>query len=386
VVLRQHAADHHSPLAQTWADLLEAWLCIAGADGHAQPLPQLQRAQPVQLLLAQDKLRRALNHIAAQGGGYLTFATPHILQPLCAHALAAGILPGAASMLVRAWRLAPPPDAGDNWPWPVRVRTFGGFELRIDGEPLRSQGKSKHRQLDILKLIAAHAPGSVTLDRAAELLWPDADGDTARHALETTLSRLRATLGAGCILLEQGSLSLAPQQCWSDTAALERLLPRLQTLTQEWAAGEDSAAHETALLMAATQALSLYRGELLTGDSAPWLLARRELWRGKLARILGDAGRQLARAGRTAAAAQLLERALEADQCCKALSVDLMRIHLDGARFEEGLAAYRRYQRVALGTLGAPVAPEIEALAQQLMAGAAGPVQYAGQAGPQRAT
>jgi ATP/maltotriose-dependent transcriptional regulator MalT/DNA-binding SARP family transcriptional activator len=393
-VLRRHAVDYRSPLAQTWADLLEAWLFIAGADGHAQPLAQLQRAQPVQLLLAQDKLRRALNHVAAQGGGYLTFATPHILQPLCAHALAAGILPGAACMLVRAWRLAPPPDAGDNWPWPVQVRTFGGFELRIAGEPLRSQGKSKHRQLDILKLVAAHAPGSVTLERAAELLWPDADGDTARHALETTLSRLRATIGAGSILLEQGVLSLAPQQCWSDTAALEQLLPRLQELTRAWGADAGAGANaplETALLMAATQALSLYRGELLAGDSAPWLLARRELWRGKLARTLGDAGRQLAQAGRTAAAVQLLERALEADQCCKALNADLMRIHLDGARFEEGLAAYRRYQRVALSTLGAPVAPEIEALAQQLIAGAvaaarSGPAQHAVQAGPKRAT
>ncbi|RFP12023.1 MULTISPECIES: BTAD domain-containing putative transcriptional regulator [unclassified Duganella] len=390
VVLRQHARDYSSPLAATLADLLEAWLFITGADGKAQALQQLQRAHPAQLLLAQDKLRRALNHIASQGGGYLTFATPHLLQPLCAHALAAGIIPAAANMLVRAWRLTPPEDAGDNWPWPVQVRSFGGFELRIAGEPLRSQGKSKHRQLDILKLIAAHAPSSISLERAAELLWPDADGDTARHALETTLSRLRATVGAGCIVLEQGTLSLAPQQCWSDTSALDRLLPRLQTLTQEWAATSDAApaSHEAALLATAAQVLSLYRGELLVGESAPWLLARRELWRGKLARVLGDAGRQLAHAGNTAAATQLLERALEADQYCKALSADLMRIHLDDAAFEAGLSVYRRYQRMALSALGAPVAPEIEALAQQLLAGAAqsGPAHFAGKAGPTRTT
>lgn len=387
-VLRRHAADYNSPLAATWADLLEAWLLITGAGGKAQPLQQLQRTQPAQLLLAQEKLRRALYHFASQGS-YLTFATPHILQPLCAHALAAGLVPDAANALIRAWRLAPPEDAGDHWPWPVQVRVFGGFELRIDGEPLRSQGKSKHRQLDILKLIAAHAPASISLDRAAELLWPDADGDTARHALETTLSRLRTTVGAGSIVLEQGALSLAPQRCWSDTAALDRLLARLQTLMQERsAAGDAAASHEAPLLAAATQALSLYRGELLHGESAPWLLARRELWRGKLARALGEAGRQLARAGNTAAAAQLLERALEADPYCKALSTDLMRIHLDDASFEEGLAVYRRYQRMALSALGAPVAPEIEALAQQLMTCAAqsSPAHHAGQAGSKRAT
>ncbi|MBJ7310552.1 bacterial transcriptional activator domain-containing protein [Rugamonas sp. CCM 8940] len=128
-----------------------------------------------------------------------------------------------------------------------------------------------------------------------------------------------------------------------------------------------------AVTAAAGRVMALYRGELLAGDSASWLLTRREYWRARVARALGLAGRALAQAGRPAAAAQLLERALEADPYCKALSSSLMHLHLDSGHYEEGLAAYRRYQRIALGALGTPVAADIEALAQQLLAGASRP-------------
>ncbi|WGG51242.1 BTAD domain-containing putative transcriptional regulator [Rugamonas sp. DEMB1] len=445
--LRTLAEAGDSPLARRHADLLEAWLSLCDAAGEAlAPGALRQTLTAAQLRRAHDCLGRALAAVLAEGGGYLSFATPHILRPLCVQALAAGIAVEQAGALIRTYRLAPPAEAGDNWPWPLRLRCFGGFELRLDDAPLPSQGKSKHRQLDLLKLLAAHAPASVALERAAELLWPDAEGDGARKALETTLSRLRATVGAAGVLLEQGLLSLAPQHCWCDTAALEQALARLQALGGDgqrqaapgWqrrrqksgaagagtgtgmattalattaaatggesmprtAAANAACATEAAVLAgragmavvavpepataaeqndwldavaaAAGRVMALYRGELLAGDGASWLLARREYWRARVARALGAAGRALAKAGRPAAAAQVLERALEADPYCKALSSTLMHLHLDSGHYEEGLAAYRRYQRMALGALGAPVAADIEALAQQLLAGAGG--------------
>ncbi|PHV07712.1 transcriptional regulator [Janthinobacterium sp. BJB412] len=455
--LRTLAEAGDSPLARRHADLLEAWLELCGTAGAALAPAALRRTLPAaRLERAQDCLRRALAAMQAEGGSYLGFATPHILRPLCLHALAAGIAVEQTGALIRAYRLAPPADAGDDWPWPLRLRCFGGFELRLADAPLPSQGKSKHRQLDLLKLLAAHAPAGVALERAAELLWPDADGDGARKALETTLSRLRATVGAAGIVLEQGALSLAPQHCWCDTAVLEQALARLQALGGDgqrqaapgWqrrrqksaaagagmgmaAATATAAAAATAAVLAtaaeggprtaatnascatdaavpagragmavvappepstaaeqndwldavtaaAGRVMALYRGELLAGENASWLLARREYWRARVARALGAAGRALAQAGRLAAAAQLLERALEADPYCKALSSTLMHLHLDSGHYEEGLAAYRRYQRMALGALGTPVAADIEALAQRLLAGAGAAAKAAG--------
>ncbi|NRR33054.1 transcriptional regulator [Oxalobacteraceae bacterium] len=395
--LRAMGIRYRSRLASVHADLLQAWLELdahgardgradgtanAGGifgdvvnlvemDGYSVPalsgmvvLGAAGAAGPASAARVPATLASALEAMAAEGQGYLALVVPQILQPLCVRALDAGVAGDAARLLIRAWRLTPPAGASESWPWPVRLHTFGNFELRLDGEPLRSQGKSKHRQLDVLKLIAAHAPASVPMERAAALLWPDADGDSARKALETTLSRLRATIGAGSIVLEQGALSLAPQLCWCDSGALEQALPALQAQLQQ------AELAEAPLLAAADRVVALYRGELLAGDSAPWLLARRELWRGKVARILSAAGRRLADTGRLAPAAQLLERALDADPYSKVLSANLMHILLDSGRYEEGLAAYRRYRRMALGTLGTPVAADIEALAQQLMQGA----------------
>lgn len=406
VALRDLAQTYDSPLALVHADLLDAWLALTDATGAVPDPARLRSMLPAPALARADaRLERALRAIVAEGSAYLTFAAPHILAPLCARALAAGTAVDAAQALIRAYRLAAPADAAETWPRPLSLRVFGTFELLLDGAPLPSQGKSKHRQLDVLKLVAAHAPASVSLDRAAELLWPDTDGDGARHALETTLSRLRATIGAGSIVLKGGMLSLGAEVCWCDAVALEGALPALLTLThgspaplhngyhsdvgnaqgdangwhgagaseQRAAAGPwprgDGFDHE-AVLAAAMRVMALYRGELLAGDSAPWLLARREVWRGKVVRALGGAGQALAEAGHAGAAVRLLEHALDADPGSKALTARLIALHLAGARYEEGLAVYRRYQRIAHTMLGTPVGAEIEALAQQLLAGA----------------
>lgn len=412
--LRGLGATCGSPLACVHADLFDAWLALTGTDGAALAPAALRRSLgSARLREAQQALAAALEAIMAEGTPYLTFATPHILTPLCAHALACGIAVDAAQALVRGYRLAPPDGAGANWPRPVQLRVFGPFDLRLDGAPLASQGKSKHRQLDMLKLVAAHAPGSVPADRAAELLWPDTDGDSARHALETTLSRLRATIGAGTVLLKQGALSLAPDLCWCDAAALDDALPVLAALTREYAGqlqahgyhreeqaqqggadwpgdavpphggslqrgpipdlarAQGDEADAEALLAAAHDVMALYRGDLLAGDGAPWLLARRELWRGKVVRALGGTASALAQAGDAAAAALLLEHALEADPCNKVLSAQLIGIHLDCGQYDQGMAAYRRYQRIAQAALGTAVSADIERLAQRLLAGAA---------------
>lgn len=375
--LRQLGERCDSPLAHLHADLLDAWLALTDADGALLTPGQLLRGGgPQALAKTTAQVQRALAAILAEGSAYLTFAVPHILAPLCAHALAAGVATDAARALIRAYRLMAPHDVGGAWPRPVQLRVFGHFELLLDGAPLPTQRKSKHRQLDVLKLVAAHAPDGVSLDRAAELLWPDTDGDGARNALETTLSRLRATIGSGSIVLQQGVLSLGPQQCWCDAAALEVALPLLLAQTPDGGlvtrqgyvgavrneqrserrneqrserrnelgdaarneardarSGDDSGrapAHaapvrasaridHAALLTAAERVMGLYRGELLAGDGAPWLLVRRELWRARVVRALGGAGRALAAAGHSAAAAQLLDHALDADPAASPL-------------------------------------------------------------------
>lgn len=345
--LRRLGAETNYPMAAIHADLLDAWLILA---------------DPGEGTEATQYVERALARLKPEGDGYLSFAVPHVLQPVCVHALRHDIEPAMASALVRAFRLLPPEEAPQAWPWPVMIHCFGGFRLQIDGEPMRSQGKSRHRQLDLVRLLAAHAPARLPLERVTEMLWPDSDGDSARHALETTVSRLRGTLGADVVRIEHGMLSFNADVCWTDTGAAERELSRLERM----AARDDASKRE--IVDDAARVLALCRGDLLAGDSASWLMAPRELWRSRIARVLGAAARALAGRGGVGEAAMLLQHAVEADPYCRHLTVTLMRISLDTGRHAEGLAAYRRYRRIALSTLGTQVPADIETLARKLEA------------------
>ncbi|MCK7497369.1 MAG: hypothetical protein MZW92_46165 [Comamonadaceae bacterium] len=65
----------------------------------------------------------------------------------------------------------------------------------------------------------------------AELLWPEADGDAAQRAFDTTLHRLRKLLGhERAVVLSEGRLSLNPTVCWVDAWTLERLIGKLDGL------------------------------------------------------------------------------------------------------------------------------------------------------------
>lgn len=344
--LRRMAEEAGYCAARAHADLLDAWLLLqAGDKGAALPL-----------------LRRGLVLLGKESEGFLWGAVPQILRPLCVLALREGIEPESACAVVRVFRLTPPADAPEAWPWALALRSLGGFDLRIDGKSLPSRGKSKHRQMELLKLVAAYAPLPVPLARIAEALWPDSEGDAARHALDTTLSRLRGTFGRDVFRIEHGALSLDSNVCWIDTAATEDRIARLEAAIAE---GSDAVA------AAADAVCELYRGDLLAGDSSIWLLSRREYWRGRIARALGTAVRSLVATDHFADAVHLLEHALEADPYSEPLTAMLMRIFLGAGRYAEGLAAYRRFRRIALSSLGAPISPEIESLAASLQAGKA---------------
>ena len=334
--------DFPFPLPRIHAGLLAASVALGRGDREAC-LASLAVALPLW---------------ARESPGYLTFAVPKILAPLCAEALEASIEPDFVRRVVSAHDLSAPANAGPGWPWPLTIRCFGGFELRVDGAPLPARGKSKHRQLDLLRLLAGHAPAPLPLARVAESLWPDSEGDAAHHALETTLSRLRSTLPPGLVRLEHGLLGLDPAVCWSDTAQLARLLPVLEGAEGDRLAG------------LVRQVLVLYRGELLAGQDAAWILAEREAWRGRIARHVGDAARRLADGGRAEPGAELLRWALDTDPHNELLLLAFLRLCARHGYPSLGLVAYRRFRRLAHRALAASVAEEVESLARSLQTGA----------------
>lgn len=100
----------------------------------------------------------------------------------------------------------------EAWPWPVRIRTFGGLRVFLDGDMITQPRKTAQRPFDLLKAIVAFGSG-VREEVLAEALWPESDGDAAHQALATTLHRLRRLVGSEVVLLADRKLSLDPDRC-----------------------------------------------------------------------------------------------------------------------------------------------------------------------------
>ena len=80
----------------------------------------------------------------------------------------------------------------------LRLLTFGGLRvLRADGSP--SDLANQRRRIAVLAIVAAAAPHGVSRERLMFLLWPDADADKGRHALNQIVYNLRRELGASPI-------------------------------------------------------------------------------------------------------------------------------------------------------------------------------------------
>jgi tetratricopeptide (TPR) repeat protein len=221
-------------------------------------------------------LREAFAIAREKGFATNPWLASEALAEACALALEHGVEPEWVREIIRRHRLAPPPDRGDvpGWPWQLEIYTLGRFEIRRDGHPIRYGRKTQRRPLELLKLLVALGGREAGEDFVADVLWSDADGDAARHALESTIYRTRKLLGSDeAIAVREGKIALDPRLCWVDAWAFERSArdaaapPRGEAI-----AGDD-------LLR---RALELYRGPFLPGeDEAPQLMA----YRGRIERL-----------------------------------------------------------------------------------------------------
>jgi len=234
---------------------------------------------------------------------------PDVLARLAALALERGIEVEYVRRVIEERGLVAPPEAATShgWPWPVQVRTLGGFELRRGGAPVSFGRKVPRKPLEVLQALAASG-GDVRERTLADGLWPDADGDAARHASQTAVYRLRRILGTPAMVAQGGGkISLDPRFVWSDAGALQRRL----------AAGiaglERVPIDPNELREEIERILDLYRGPLLPDHEAVWVVTARERLRAQVSRFLGAATRMLERAGEGGTAEALMLRALQND-------------------------------------------------------------------------
>ena len=211
-------------------------------------------------------LRSALGVARAHGyrHGPMLFACGDMMSRLMELALRHGIEADVARDIVLRNQLKAPPHAGPAWPWAIRIHALGGWQIERSDGPLASSRKESKRLIELLHLLVAQGHTPLPQDQAADALWPDADGDAARNALDNAVHRLRKWLGGeDRIVLRHGALALNRERCWSDVQALEAALDRLES-----GATEDAAVQAQAIRQ-------LCRGALLPGDERAVIVTRR---------------------------------------------------------------------------------------------------------------
>jgi hypothetical protein len=257
--VQDRAVLHHAHLSVAYARLVEG--------RQVEALPSLSEGL---------RIGREEGYLAPAWIGW----RKEVMARLVALALEHGVEPEHARELVRAGCLVQPEGglgAGD-WPWQLRVHAMGRFEVLRDDKLVEFGRKAPRKPMELLQLLVAHGRRGAPLERLSTELWPEADGDTAHHALETTLYRLRRLLVyPDAVVVRAGRAALNDRRVYVDAWAAETLAER--------AASQRSGGDLAGASASAAAAAHLYRGDLFEGEEHAGLERTRARLREKVNRL-----------------------------------------------------------------------------------------------------
>jgi DNA-binding SARP family transcriptional activator len=265
-----------------------------------------------------------------------------VLAALSAEALARGIETTFVQRLIRFKKLSPP-DATvppKDWPWRVRVRTLGGFGVSVDGAEVSAKGRGMQKPLELFQVFIAQGGREIGSGTIADALWPNADGDSAYSSFTTTLSRLRKLLGEDIVVTRGGMFRLNQNFCTVDAHCFADHSGR----------GEFR------------EAIALYSGEFLPGQTAPWAVTYRERLRAMHLHALMKLGEAHMMEREYGKAAECYHRAIEQDALREQPYQRLIVCHLEQGLGAEAAKVYDACERALANGLNIAPSPQTRAL------------------------
>ena len=248
----------------------------------------------------------------------------------------------------------------------IRVGLLGPVTVEVDRSPLAVDTRKAVALLAYL--VVTRRPTS--RETVAALLWPDADGPSARGALRRTLSVLRAGLGGRGLVVDRSTLGL-------DASAFDVDAWRFAEALAV-ARGHDHPRNDLCPTCreALGRAAVLDRGEFMTGFSLrdseefdAWQLAEAGAYRRQLAAVLERLARGEAAARTWEAAAPAAVRWLELDPLHEPAHLLLMEVMARSGEPAAALAQYRDCVRILDLELGVAPLSETTRLAEEIRAG-----------------
>ncbi len=236
------------------------------------------------------------------------------------------------------------PDA-----FPVRIRTLGRFSVQNrDAQSILHSRKAPNKPLVLLKALIALGGRDVSDESLTHAIWPDADGDHALAAFDTTLHRLRRYLRVpGALVVADRKLTLSSRDCWVDCWAVDRLMRRMDAKLKS------AESNDAEVENLSKRIERIYQGAFLGSDTpTAWSLSLRERLRSRYLRYITDTGRYWERAGQHVRAIECYRKGLETDNLMENFYRQLMHCHLQIGERAEALATYYRCERVLAKLLG----------------------------------
>ncbi len=326
------------------------------------------------ITLAHGRRRTGLNALRYAFGlgrehGFTHFLwwQPRLMADLCVHALEAGIEVDYVKNLIRSRDLMPDtlPVMVDEWPWPIRIRSFGEFQVLTHGKLLGTVAKPQQKPVELLKALVAFGAVDVKERDLACALWPRIDADCAHRSLTTTLHRLRKVLAHDHVIgLKHGRLGLDPRCCWLDTHALQCVLEDIDA-----SLGHTRPRPPEALVMnLADRLFDIYRGPFMAGEGDhPRYATARERFRNKVLRAASELARYWEEGRRWDQAARLYARGLEADALAEGFYRRLMLCYRQLGRHAEAVDVYDSCRRTLAAEREATPSPETTAIYESVL-------------------
>jgi len=198
-------------------------------------------------------------------------------------------------------------------------------------------------------------------DQLVDLFWPEEDESAGRHNLRNALSSLRQQLEPGpewagkVILADRFSVQLNPATVTTDVAEFEAAVR-----------SSAQAVSDTERVLLLSEAVTLYRDELLPAAYEDWCLGERERLAGLYLGALRELMARMENAGDVDRAVDYARQALRADPLSEDLHIDLMHLLSVAGQLSAALRQYRQLETVLARELEEKPSPRAQAVVSHL--------------------
>lgn len=241
------------------------------------------------------------------------------MMRLFAIALENGIEEERVHEIIRRRRLVPDESMAEieNWPWPVKIYTLSKFAIVRDGKPLVFSRKVQKKTLELLKALIALGGEDVRAEQVTDLLWPDADGDSAHNSFKMTVSRLRQLIGSDSVTYKEGRISINNSSVWLDSSAFYRICEKVDTAWKRIKPlsdrDKDTKKRIEEAIALYEKGINMYKGIFLPDDTITWAISLRERLRGRFLKLISGLGEYYEQKGKLTTAVEVYLKGIEAD-------------------------------------------------------------------------